>query len=95
MLPNPEIQPLLRPNDIVGLHPTLRRTAVYDAIKRGDIPSITIGSRIFIPTASLRRVLHLDDGRDTTQAGPLAVDEQPHHLLPTTGAGRLSTSKTV
>jgi hypothetical protein len=61
MLPNPEIQPLLRPAEIVGLHPSLRRTAVYDAIKRGDLPSIVIGSRIFIPTAALRRMLGLDD----------------------------------
>jgi excisionase family DNA binding protein len=37
------------------------RSAMYDAIERGDVPSIRIGRRIVIPTAALRRMLQLDE----------------------------------
>jgi predicted DNA-binding transcriptional regulator AlpA len=32
----------------------------YTAAKRGDFPTIQIGSRIVVPTAPLRRMLGLD-----------------------------------
>ena len=34
----------------------LGRTAVYDAIKRGDIPSVRVGGRVLIPRAALARM---------------------------------------
>lgn len=55
MLPDPAEQPLLKPEALVGMIPGLRRSAVYAAVARGDIPSIRIGSRIYVPTAELRR----------------------------------------
>jgi hypothetical protein len=39
----------------------LSRSATYDAVNRGDIPTLRIGGRILVPTAGLRRLLHLDD----------------------------------
>lgn len=38
----------------------LSKASTYDAIARGDIPSIRIGRRIVVPTAGLRRLLQLD-----------------------------------
>jgi predicted DNA-binding transcriptional regulator AlpA len=35
----------------------LSKNPAYDAIKRGDVPSIRIGGRIVIPTAPLRQLL--------------------------------------
>jgi excisionase family DNA binding protein len=36
------------------------RTATYDAVRRGEIPSIKVGRKIVIPTAAVRRLLELD-----------------------------------
>ena len=36
------------------------RSLAYHAIATGEIPSIRIGQRIFVPTAALRRMLQLD-----------------------------------
>jgi hypothetical protein len=38
----------------------LGRNGAYDAVKRGDIPSVKIGGRIVVPTAPLRRMLGMD-----------------------------------
>ena len=35
----------------------LGRTSVYDAIARGDIPTIRIGKRLLIPKAAIDRLL--------------------------------------
>lgn len=35
----------------------LSRGAAYDAVKRGEIPSLRIGRRILIPKAALERML--------------------------------------
>ncbi len=32
----------------------LGRTAIYDAIRRGDIPSVRVGGRVLIPVAALK-----------------------------------------
>jgi hypothetical protein len=42
------------------LHPDLKRSAIYDAIKRGEIPHVRVGARLYVPTAALRRLLCLD-----------------------------------
>ncbi|WP_043615256.1 helix-turn-helix domain-containing protein [Nonomuraea candida] len=40
---------------VLGLH----RDAAYDAVRRGDLPSIRIGRKILIPTAKLASMLGL------------------------------------
>ena len=40
----------------------LSRGALYEAARRGDIPTIRIARRIMVPTAALRRMLALDTG---------------------------------
>lgn len=35
----------------------LGRTATYDALRRGDIPSVRIGGRYLIPRQALERLL--------------------------------------
>jgi len=35
--------------------------ATYDAIARGDIPSVRVGRAIRVPVAALRRLANLDD----------------------------------
>lgn len=38
----------------------LSRSATYDAMRRGELPTVRIGRRLFIPTAQLRQLLGLD-----------------------------------
>ena len=38
----------------------ISRSSGYDAIKRGEIPSVRIGHRLLIPTAPLLRLLGAD-----------------------------------
>ena len=38
----------------------LGRNGAYEAVKRGDIPSLKIGGRLVVPTAPLRRLLGMD-----------------------------------
>lgn len=38
----------------------LERAASYNAARRGDIPTITVGRRVLVPTAKLRVLLGLD-----------------------------------
>ena len=35
----------------------ISRTTAYEAVRRGEIPSITIGTRIFVTRRALRRLL--------------------------------------
>ena len=42
--------------------------AVYRGIKSGDIPSFKVGRKILVPTASLRKMLRIDD-----EGGPKAA----------------------
>lgn len=68
MVPDPHEQPLLKPDQVVGLIPGMGRSAIYEALSRGDLPSIRIGSRIFIPTQQLLTRLGLLQGM--SPAGP-------------------------
>ena len=43
----------------------LSRTLVYEAIRRGEIPSIRVGRRILIPRAALERLLESGVDRST------------------------------
>ena len=42
------------------------RTATYDAVRRGEIPTIKVGRRFIIPTAAVRRLLALDDPKEAS-----------------------------
>jgi len=58
-IPTPDQQPTLtvaEAGDVLGLS----RSSAYDAVTRGDIPTIRIGRRLLVPTAALRRMLGLD-----------------------------------
>ena len=58
-VPDPHERPTLRVEE-AGRFLGLGRNAAYDAVGRGDIPSIRIGRRLVVPTAGLRRLLQLD-----------------------------------
>jgi excisionase family DNA binding protein len=58
-LPDPTEQPLVTVED-AGRWLGLGRSAAYAAVRRGDLPSIQIGRRVFVPTAELRRLVGLD-----------------------------------
>ena len=78
-LPTPEERPLLRPTDLLEVIPGLKRSAVYAAIGRGDLPSVRIGSRIYIPTAAVRRLFQLDptNSEGAPASAPLATTCSP------------------
>lgn len=58
-VPDPLIQPTMTVNQVAPIY-GLGRWAAYQAVKAGQIPSITIGRRILIPTAAVRRQLGID-----------------------------------
>ena len=63
MLPKATEQPTTRVDEaahVLGIS----RSAAYEGVRRGEIPSIRIGHRIVIPTAALRRMLELDPPSD-------------------------------
>jgi hypothetical protein len=61
-LPNAEDVPLLTVDQVVRASGgALKRSATYEAIRRGQIASVKVGRKTFIPTAALRRLWGLDD----------------------------------
>ncbi len=58
--PSPEERPTLPVWPDTGQILGLSRQGTYDAVTRGDIPSIRVGRRLLVPTAALRRLLQLD-----------------------------------
>lgn len=62
VLPTPHETPLLSVEQLLQAVPSWPggRSSVYEAIKRGDLPSVRIGRRVLIPTAALRHLLCLD-----------------------------------
>lgn len=59
-VPTPDEKPVLTVEE-AGALLDLGRSAAYDAARRGDIPTIAIGRRLLVPTAAIRRMLHLDE----------------------------------
>ena len=45
----------------------LGRSSLYEAIARGDIPTIRIGKRLLIPRKALERMLERADGEEAQQ----------------------------
>lgn len=58
-VPDPREQPVLSVEE-AGRLLGLGRSAAYEAVRRGEIPSLRLGRRRVVPTASLRRLLALD-----------------------------------
>ena len=59
MIPDPMEEPTLsveRAGRVVGLG----RSAAYEAVGRGEIPTIRFGRRVVVPTAALLRLLGFD-----------------------------------
>lgn len=69
-LPDPVDEPLLRADGLVGVLPGMSRSAIYRAIAAGEIPSVRVGRRLYIPNARLREVLLLPQ---SGAYGPTAV----------------------
>jgi predicted DNA-binding transcriptional regulator AlpA len=67
-LPDPRDRPLLKPGELEGFIPGMRRSAIYEAIRRGDLPSVRIGSRVFLANAEIRRLFRIEDDSPATQA---------------------------
>jgi excisionase family DNA binding protein len=61
-IPEPAERPLLSVDETVDLlGGCIGRSALYEAIRKGECPSLRMGRRVFIPTAALRRWVGLDD----------------------------------
>jgi hypothetical protein len=57
MLPDPRDVPLLTVDELVAATGRrLRRSAIYDGIRRGEVPSVRVGRKILIPTAAILRL---------------------------------------
>lgn len=54
----------------------LGRSATYDACARGDLPSLRIGRRLFIPVPALLRLLGAEND-DAGAADPGARPDEP------------------
>jgi excisionase family DNA binding protein len=53
-------QPTLTVDQVADILGT-GRSATYEAIKRGELPSIRVGRKIVVPTAAVRRLLEIDE----------------------------------
>ena len=57
MIPDPRDRPVLGAEEArAAWGNKVGRSAWYEAIRRGDIPSIRVGRRVLIPTAQLRKL---------------------------------------
>lgn len=60
-LPDPVAHPLLTVDELLAAKVLPHgRSAAYDAIRRGELPSVRIGGRVLIPTAALWRLCGLE-----------------------------------
>lgn len=58
-VPDPAERPTLTVAE-AGRYLGLAKASAYEAVHRGQIPSIRVGRRLLVPTAALRRLLQLD-----------------------------------
>lgn len=83
MLPDPNEEPTVtveRAGQIIGIS----RSSAYEAVRNGAIPSIRIGRRLVVPTASLRLMLGMTESPTASQHHPLfcgveSADEESGH----------------
>jgi len=59
VVPTPSERATLKPEEAFALI-GLSRASGYKALKRGEIPSIRLGSKLLVPTAELRDMLGLE-----------------------------------
>ncbi|WP_329490191.1 helix-turn-helix domain-containing protein [Kitasatospora sp. NBC_01246] len=59
VLPDPRVQPTMTVPE-AGRLLGLQKVASYNAARRGDIPTISVGRRLLVPTAKLRALLGID-----------------------------------
>jgi excisionase family DNA binding protein len=59
MIPTPEEQPTVSVETMAPWF-GLSRSAAYEAVRRGEIPSLRFGRSLRIPTAAARRLLGID-----------------------------------
>ncbi|GAA2746072.1 helix-turn-helix domain-containing protein [Kitasatospora cinereorecta] len=59
VLPDPRVQPTMTVPE-AGRLLGLQKAASYNAARRGDIPTISVGRRLLVPTAKLRALLGID-----------------------------------
>lgn len=59
-LPDPEDRPTITVAEAGAIAFNLGRAASYEAARRGDLPTIRVGNRLWVPTALLRQKLGLD-----------------------------------
>jgi excisionase family DNA binding protein len=71
MIPTPEERPTVSVEE-AGVWCGLGRSAAYEAIRRGELPSLRFGRSLRVPTARLRVLLGLDPESETeSTAAPL------------------------
>jgi hypothetical protein len=70
-LPLPGDRPLLTVDEVIAAFPgwPFGRTATYEACRRGELPSVRIGRRLFLVNAELRRLLGLEVRDDLDDGG--------------------------
>ena len=73
MIPTPEERPTVSVEEAAAWF-GLGRTATYEAIRRGELPSLRFGRSLRVPTAAARRLLGIDPA--------LASDAPTVRLLP-------------
>ncbi len=67
-LPDPRERPLLTVAEVAALMPEgVGEKAVRAAIAAGQLPSQRVGRYVLVPTAALRRQLHVDDSTLTRE----------------------------
>ncbi|WP_327074402.1 helix-turn-helix domain-containing protein [Kitasatospora purpeofusca] len=66
-LPDPQVQPTMTVPQ-AGRYLGLQKAASYNAARRGDIPTISVGRRLLVPTAKLRLLLGIDASVTTDAA---------------------------
>lgn len=74
MIHDPREQPLTTV-PAAGAWLGLGRSAAYDAVRRGEIPVIRIGRRMFVPVAELHEMVGLGE-----RSGRNSNSYQPHPL---------------
>jgi excisionase family DNA binding protein len=71
MIPTPEEQPTVSVEQ-AGAWCGLGRSAAYEAVRRGELPSLRFGRSLRVPTARLRVMLGMDaEPEADTPAGTL------------------------
>lgn len=58
-IPDPAEQPTMTVEE-TGEALGISRSTAYDAVRRGEIPSIRLGRRLVVPTAAVRNMVQLD-----------------------------------